>query len=205
MTPNSTVLFIGDSVTDAGRDRSDPTSLGNGYPRQVAQTCSRTRPGDGVRFLNRGISGNRVRDLRARWQEDCLDLTPDVVSILIGINDTWRRYDSGDPTSADDFARDYDHILARTTDALAARLVLVEPFVLPVTAGQHGWREDLDPKLEVVRRLAMEYGATLVPLDGLMAKAAAGQDATELAADGVHPTDEGHAVIARSWLEATTS
>jgi acyl-CoA thioesterase-1 len=204
LTPKSTVLFIGDSVTDAGRDRSDPNGLGGGYPRLVADTCSRTRPGDGVRFLNRGISGNRVRDLRARWQEDCLDLTPDVVSILIGINDTWRRYDSGDPTSADDFARDYDHILARTTDALPARLVLVEPFLLPVTAGQHSWREDLDPKLEVVRRLAAEYGATLVPLDELLAKAAADQGAAELAADGVHPTDAGHALIARFWLEAAT-
>nr|WP_092883209.1 SGNH/GDSL hydrolase family protein [Actinopolymorpha cephalotaxi] len=205
MTPNTTVLFIGDSVTDAGRERSDPNGLGGGYPRLVAETYTRARPGDGVRFLNRGISGNRVRDLRARWQEDCLDLTPDVVSILIGINDTWRRYDSGDATSADDFARDYDHILARTTDALPARLVLVEPFLLPVTAGQHGWREDLDPKLEVVRRLAKEYAATLVPLDGLMAGAAADREATDLAADGVHPTDEGHALIARSWLEATTS
>ncbi len=201
LTQNSTVLFIGDSVTDAGRDRSDPNSLGHGYPRLVADSY-RTRSGDGVRFVNRGISGNRVRDLRARWQEDCLDLTPDVVSILIGINDTWRRYDSGDATSADDFARDYDHILARTTDALPARLVLVEPFVLPVTAGQHSWREDLDPKVEVVRRLAREYAATLVPLDELLAKAAADQDAAALAADGVHPTDEGHAQIARFWLDA---
>ncbi|MGW5358711.1 SGNH/GDSL hydrolase family protein [Actinopolymorpha pittospori] len=204
LKPQSKVLFIGDSITDAGRDRTDPDDLGRGYPRLVAATYAEAHPGDGVRFLNRGISGNRVRDLRARWEPDCLDLAPDVVSVMIGINDTWRRYDRADATSAEDFAADYERILALTTDRLTARLVLVEPFLLPVRPGQDSWREDLDPKIAVVRRLAREYAATLVPLDTIVTAAAANRDAAELAGDGVHPTMEGHALIAGTWLEATT-
>lgn len=204
LKPQSKVLFIGDSITDAGRDRIDPDDLGSGYPRLVAATYTEAHPGDGVRFLNRGISGNRVRDLRARWEVDCLDLAPDVVSVMIGINDTWRRYDSADATSAADFASDYERILALTTDRLTARLVLVEPFLLPVRPGQDAWREDLDPKIAVVRRLAREYDATLVPLDTVVTAAATTRDPATLAADGVHPTMEGHALIASCWLEATT-
>jgi acyl-CoA thioesterase I len=194
------VLFIGDSITDAGRDRSDPDDLGGGYPSLVAAICGST-PDLGATFVNRGISGNRVRDLRARWQADCLDLAADVVSIMIGINDTWRRYDSNDATSVDDFARDYDDILAETRDRVSA-LVLVEPFLLPVTDEQQVWREDLDPKIAVVRDLADKYAATLVPLDSVMVRFARERNPAALAGDGVHPTPAGHALIARTWLAA---
>lgn len=197
------VLFIGDSITDAGRDRSDPDHLGGGYAALVA-AYARNPTGDGqgtVTFHNRGISGDRVRDLRARWQTDCLDLAPDVLSIMIGINDTWRRYDNGDPTSADDFARDYDEILNQTRDRVAS-LLLVEPFLLPVRSEQHSWREDLEEKIAVVHKLAEQYAATLVPLDTLLTEAARDNGAAALAGDGVHPTPEGHALIARHWLAA---
>ncbi|MEQ7123470.1 SGNH/GDSL hydrolase family protein [Actinopolymorpha sp. B11F2] len=197
----SRVLFIGDSITDAGRDRGDPRDLGGGYPRVVAQTYAGNSEGGPVTFLNRGISGNRVRDLRERWQADCLDLKPDVVSIMIGVNDTWRRYDSGDPTSVEAFERDYRAILQATVDNSRAALVLVEPFLLPVRPGQDSWREDLDPKIAVVRRLAADHDATLVPLDSVLTHAATTRPADELAADGVHPTPAGHALIAHTWLE----
>ncbi|HZC25916.1 MAG TPA: SGNH/GDSL hydrolase family protein [Actinopolymorphaceae bacterium] len=203
LQPDTHVLFIGDSITDAGRDRSDPDHLGGGYAALVAAYAQNPTADQlaKVRFANRGISGNRVRDLRARWQTDCLDLAPDVVSIMIGINDTWRRYDSGDATSVDDFARDYDEILSRTRDNVAA-LLLVEPFLLPVRPEQHGWREDLDPKIAVVHTLAERYSATLVPLDTLLTQAAGDVGPAALAGDGVHPTPEGHALIARHWLAA---
>jgi len=202
--PTAPVLFIGDSVTDAGRDRSDPDDLGGGYPALVAASyAAAARPGssDGVCFVNRGISGNRVRDLRVRWRQDCLDLAPELVSIMIGVNDMWRRYDAGDPTPVEDFERDYRAILTDTVDNGAPRLVLVEPFLLPVREEQRAWRTDLDPKIAVVRQLAEDYSATLVPLDEELTRAAATRAPADLAGDGVHPTPEGHAVIARLWSD----
>jgi len=196
------VLFQGDSITDGGRHYQNGDDLGAGYAMIAASWFSAAYPAKRVRFLNRGISGNRVKDLRGRWQEDCLDLQPTWVSIFIGINDTWRRYDSNDPTSTQDFAAAYRVILERTCAALPARLILGEPFLLPVLAGQDRWREDLDPKIAVVRQLAREFQAILVPLDGIFAQAATRREAAFWAADGVHPSAAGHALIAQAWLRA---
>lgn len=196
------VLFQGDSITDCGRDRGNGANLGQGYAMMAAAWFSALYPEKHVRFLNRGISGNRVKDLRARWQADCLDLQPAWVSILVGINDTWRRYDHGDPTSTEDYEAAYRAILQAVRDRLGARLVLCEPFLLPVPADRMLWREDLDPKIDVVRRLAGEFGAVLVPLDGVFAAAAARREPEFWAPDGVHPTLAGHALIARAWLQA---
>ncbi|MEJ5197522.1 MAG: SGNH/GDSL hydrolase family protein [Anaerolineae bacterium] len=197
---NALVLFQGDSITDAGRNYADPADLGTGYAMLVAAWFSAAYPEKRVRFLNRGISGNRVRDLRQRWQRDCLDLRPTWVSILIGINDTWRRYDSGDPTSAEAFERDYRAILTATRDRLAARLIICEPFLLPVPDDRIAWREDLDPKIAAVRRLAREFDALYIPLDGLFAAAATRREPAFWLPDGVHPTPAGHALTAQAWL-----
>jgi acyl-CoA thioesterase I len=199
---NAVVLFQGDSITDAGRLREDPGHLGGGYASLAAAWFSARFPERRVRFLNRGISGNRAADLRARWQRDCVDLRPDWVSILIGINDTWRRYDSGDPTSAEAYAADYRAILERTRAETEARLILCEPFVLPVPEDRRAWRADLDPKIAAVRDLAREFGALYVPLDGIFAAASTRREPAFWAADGVHPTPAGHALIAQSWLRA---
>ncbi len=199
--PGGRVLFIGDSITDAGRDRLTGEDLGGGYAMQAAAWFTLGQPRAGIRFSNRGISGNRVRDLHARWAKDCLALAPDLVSVLIGVNDTWRRYDSGELTSTEEYERDYRDILAQTREHTTARLVLIEPFLLPVTDEQHLWREDLDPRIGVTRRLAHEFGALLVPADGLFAQAAAaGGDPRVWCDDGVHPTHAGHALLARAWL-----
>jgi lysophospholipase L1-like esterase len=155
-----------------------------------------------VRFLNRGIAGNRACDLRARWQRDCLDLRPAWVSVMIGINDTWRRYDSGDPTPVKAFERDYRAVLTAVHDRLGVRLILCEPFLLPVPEDRITWREDLDPKIAVVRRLAQEFEAIYVPLDGLFAAAATRREPAFWLPDGVHPTPAGHALIAQAWLRA---
>jgi lysophospholipase L1-like esterase len=195
------VLFIGDSITDAGRDRSCGDDLGTGYAMMASAWFTARHPGHRATFLNRGISGDRVRDLRARWEDDCLALAPQVVSVLIGINDTWRRYTRDDPTSADDFARDYRHLLVATRP-LGAQLVLVEPFLVPLDDAQRAWRADLDPKVEVVRTLAAEFGATLVAVDELFQ--AAGVDGRVWTRDGVHPTPFGHALIAQAWLRAVS-
>ncbi len=205
---NDRVLFMGDSVTDCGRGRPESggseSDLGSGYPAIIAAWYSALHPEKCVTFFNRGISGNRVRDLRARWQKDCLDLHPTLVSILIGVNDTWRRFDNGDITSAEAFERDYRAILDPSR-ASGARLVLCEPFCLPVPDDRRGWRVDLDPRIHIVRRLAVEYQAALVPLDGIFAQAAARRDPAFWLPDGVHPTPAGHALLSQAWLSAVNS
>lgn len=200
--PNATVLFQGDSITDAGRSRENDADLGRGYPAMVAAWFSALYPEQGVHFLNRGISGNRAKDLRARWQADCLDLAPTWVSILIGINDTWRRYDSNDPTSAQVYEDNFRAILEQTRDKLDANIIILEPFVLPTPPDRAAWRVDLDPKIAVARKLALEFGARFVPLDGASAAAATQREMSFWLADGVHPAPAGHALIAQAWLRA---
>lgn len=195
------VLFIGDSITDVSRNRENPNDLGRGYAMMAAGLFGSAYPDMGVTFYNRGISGNRVKDLQSRWQEDCLDLKPTLVSIYIGVNDCWRRYDRDDPTSLESFAQGYRDLLVQTKEQLGAKLVIVEPFVLPVPEDRKQWREDLDPKIQAVRELAREFNALLVPLDGLFAQASTRADSAYWAPDGVHPSPAGHALIAKAWLE----
>jgi len=196
------VLFQGDSITDAGRDRQADGDLGRGYAQMAAAWFSALYPEKNVRFRNRGIGGNRSRDLKARWREDCLDLKPDWVSIMIGINDTWRRYDSNDPTTCEAYEADYRQILTRVRDEPGAQLIVIEPFALPTPPDRLEWRVDLDPKIQAARRLAREFGAVYVPMDGIFAAACSRASADFWAPDGVHPTPAGHALIARSWLKA---
>lgn len=192
-----TILLTGDSITDAGRDRSDLASRGTGYAALVGAAL----PGE--RVLNTGIGGNRVVDLQSRWDDDVLAHAPDVLSVMIGINDTWRRYDSGSTTSAEAFATGYRDLVTRAQAAGVARILLVEPFLLPVTPAQWSWREDLDPKIQAVRRLATDLGTGYLATDGPLAQRAAALGsggAAALADDGVHPTPEGHRFLADLWL-----
>lgn len=196
------VLFQGDSITDAGRVAEGPDGLGSGYAMMAASWFQAMYPEKNVTFLNRGLSGNRAKDLEARWQKDCIDLKPTWVSVMIGINDTWRRYDSNDPTPAEAYEKSYRNILQQVRSSLHAGLVLIEPFVLPVPEDRKQWRMDLDPRIHIVRRLALEFRAILVPLDGVFAAAATQRPPAFWAADGVHPSRAGHALIAQSWLRA---
>jgi acyl-CoA thioesterase I len=198
----ATVLFQGDSITDAGRDRQEHHHLGYGYAMLAASWFQALYPEKGVHFLNRGIGGDRTGDLRRRWQADCLELQPAWVSVMIGINDTWRRYDRDDPTSVETFEENYRAALEDVTTKLGARLILLEPFVVPVPVDRVQWREDLDPKIAVVRQLAREFHAILVPLDGIFAQASTQREPAFWAGDGVHPSNAGHALIAQSWLRA---
>lgn len=199
------IVFIGDSITDAGR-RDDPDHLGHGYVRLVSEALAAR--GDTRPIVNTGISGNRVVDLRARWERDALAHDPELLSVYVGVNDTWRRYDSGDPTTADAFEQSYRSILREAQDRLAPRMILVEPFVLPVTAEQERWgAEDLDAKRAVVATLAAEFGAAFIPLQSFLLDAAAQHGSgraghAALAADGVHPTPLGSELIAGAWLAA---
>jgi lysophospholipase L1-like esterase len=199
------IVFIGDSITDAGR-RDDPDHLGDGYVRRVVDALAAR--GDARPVINTGISGDRAVDLERRWEADALALDPQLLSIYVGINDTWRRYDAGDPTSTEVFEASYRSLLTSAQERLSPRMILVEPFVLPVTSEQERWgADDLDAKRAVVAELAAEFGAAFVPLQSLLLDAAAQQGSgraghATLAEDGVHPTALGSELIADAWLGA---
>lgn len=199
------VLFQGDSITDAGRSRENDRELGQGYANFIAAWLSARYPERSLTFLNRGISGNRIYDLENRWTEDCLALKPDWLSIMIGINDTWRRYDSQTPSPLAEYEACYRRLLDRVSAESDARIILLEPFVLPTPPDRIAWREDLDPRIDAVRRVARDYEALYLPLDGLFAAASTKREPAFWAADGVHPTQAGHALIAQAWIEAMES
>jgi acyl-CoA thioesterase I len=202
MKDQTTILFIGDSITDAGRSFDNSAVFGSGYMNMIAAFFPTLYPEKNVCFINKGIGGNRVKDLKARWQEDCLDLKPDWVSIMIGINDCWRRFDCNDPTTTESYENDYKYILAQTRDQLHARLIIFEPFLLQISTDLNKWRDDLDPKIQATRRLAIEFGAIYIPLDGLFAQMSTQKPPKFWSQDGVHPSQAGHALIAQQWLEA---
>ncbi|MEV6583816.1 GDSL-type esterase/lipase family protein [Streptomyces sp. NPDC051582] len=212
--PGSTVMFTGDSITDCRRLESED-GLGFGYPLRIAGEWGLRHPDRPVTWLNTGIGGHKVMDLEARWQKDVLDAHPDVVSILVGVNDMgWHTLDpEGYVISAREFEAGYDRLLAPLAEA-GTELILIEPFLLPIhgvveAGGDHArigekereeWRVDLDPKIQVVRGLARRYGAHLLAADGMFAGLSSTGGPEHWAADSVHPTPAGHAALAAAWL-----
>lgn len=202
LKPNSTILFHGDSITDAGRTYDNQTSLGEGYPLMVKQYLDIFHRDLDITVVNRGVSGFRSADLVAKWDADCIALNPDYVSILIGINDTWRSFDNNDPTYTEEYERNYRNILTKTATELDCQLIILEPFLIPSAPEKSAWRNDLDPKIGVARALAREFGAIYIPLDGYFAAKSTRVNPAYFSEDGVHPTTHGHAVIAKLWLDA---
>lgn len=190
------IVFVGDSVTDCGR-RADPSGLGDGYVRRLAQRDELLH----ASIFNRGIGGNRTPDLLERWERDVLELEPTTVSLLVGINDVWRRYDRDDPTPIEDFRANYRALLTSLTDR-NIEIVVMDPFLIPVFVEQSRWAEDLDPKISAIHALAEEFGAHLIPLHAMLNDIAISTGAHAIAADGVHPTSLGHDLIAAMWMRA---
>ncbi|MFZ2539467.1 MAG: SGNH/GDSL hydrolase family protein [Oscillospiraceae bacterium] len=205
---NSKILFQGDSITDAGRTYDvqlegivTPCELGIGYPNKVKEFLDTFFKDKNITVLNRGISGNRTIDLRNRWDKDCIDLKPDYLSILIGVNDTWRRYDANDSTCAEEYEANFRHLLQRAKDELNCEIIILEPFLIPTDRNKDCWYEDLIWKIQVARKLAREFGATFISLDGAFASKCTEMEPSYWSLDGVHPTDAGHSFIARLWLD----
>jgi len=192
------LIFIGDSITDAGRDRTDPSSLGDGY---VSMLASELTDG-GAEVINLGIAGNRAADLAARWDSELLPAAPDVLTVYIGVNEVWRRFDSDDPTPTEEFESTMRGLLASAIQACSPQLILMEPYLLPVSDEQRAWLPELDEKRAAVARVATEFSAQLVPLHDVLTEAARGRDAAEFAPDGVHPLPAGSRAIAGAWREA---
>ena len=203
----SVILFQGDSITDCGRDRmvTDPNranALATGYPLLIAAELLRARPEAGLRIFNRGVSGNTVPDLDARWQADALDLRADILSILIGVNDIWHKLNGNYTGTVEQYETGYGALLDRTRQALpGVRLIVLEPFVLRTGAVTDAWFPEFDQRRAVAARVAERTGATFVRLHGLFERLSREAPPAYWAADGVHPTVAGHGVIARAWLE----
>lgn len=148
-----------------------------------------------MKFVNRGVGGDGIRDLKNRWKKDCLDLKPDLVSILVGVNDvTWRG------TSTESFEADYRSILEQTRQ-LKCQIVLLEPFLLPLVEDFLELTKELNKKIEVIRKIANEFEIKVIPLNDIFLKACVKRDASFWSLDGAHPTLAGHALIAQSWIK----
>ena len=200
------ILFQGDSITDGNRGRTnDPNHImGHGYAFSIASRAGARFPEKGLTFYNRGISGNRVPDLIARWQQDTLALTPAILSILIGVNDTDTAIRLEDTTAIKKFEEGYRALITETKKHLpSCQLVLCEPFIAPVGRVKEdwsSWQREIEMKQEVVRRIAKEYQTLLVPLQKVFNEAATKVSADYWIWDGIHPTVAGHELIAREWL-----
>ena len=195
------ILFQGDSITDAGRDRSDIHNLGFGYPKYAAEEIRNAFPDREFEFIDLGISGNRAENLRDRWTEDAIDIKPDVISILIGINDTWHSAADKNWMPNEYFEECYRGILERIKKETSAKIIILEQFLLPAPDKEF-FHVDLDPKIQITRKLAREFADVFVPLDGLFAAECVREPWTEFSGDGVHPNEKGARLIGKFYLEA---
>lgn len=202
------ILFQGDSITDAGRDRrvaqeNSASALGGGYPLLAASHMLRAHPDGELRIFNRGVSGDKVPALQARWETDTIALKPDVLSILVGVNDLWHKLTGGYAGTVADFESQYTELLRHTREALpTVRFVILEPFVLRTGAVDAKWFPEFDVRRAVAARVAKKAGATFIPLQSIFTKLAKSAPPSYWLADGVHPTIAGHAAIADRWREA---
>ncbi|WP_193104118.1 GDSL-type esterase/lipase family protein [Brachybacterium sp. FME24] len=194
-----TLLFIGDSITDCSRGE-DPAGLGYGYVRLLAEHFAAHEPTS--RVLNRGIGGDKVADLVARFGTDCLDLDPQVVTIYVGVNDAWHYYTRGELVTPETFEEGYRYLLDQLSATRpAVPVLLVVPFVADITDEMAQIHDDLDAKVAIIRDLAREFRHRVVDLEVVLERAwTAGHTPASIAADGVHPAIAGHRLIADAWL-----
>lgn len=204
-----TVLFQGDSITDAGRQNrqkpkpNDQNSMGNGYACMAASSLLTQKPDLRLSIYNRGISGNKVHQLDARWQSDCLDHKPDILSILIGVNDIWHGLKGKYDGTVQRYENDYRGLISRTRKALPnVQLVICEPFVLRCGAVTEKWFPEFERYRASARKVADEQGSLFVPFHEMFEQAIKFAPPHHWAKDGVHPTPYGAALMADHWLQA---
>ena len=197
------ILFQGDSVTDAGRDRSDPHDMGNGYPRFASAMIQDSFPDTEFEFVNLGISGNRTEHLVARLESDFIEIQPDIVSIMIGINDVWHHYAHEFVETTDEqFEKNYRFVLDAIKSRTNARILMIQPFLLEtVDPAKQVLCEELARKQAIIKRLADEYADAYLPLDEILHQEV-DADPAEYSRDGVHPTPDGACRIGEAYLGA---
>jgi len=206
------LLFQGDSITDAGRDKerempNEASSFGMGYAHLAASWLLQELASKELTIYNRGISGNKVFQLAERWEEDCLALKPDILSVLIGVNDYWHMRNGRYEGTPELFENDYRALLQRTTSSLPdVRLVICQPFLLPGTSAvDESWLLPFSAYQEAAARLAEEFNAVWVPFQDSFNSAVQCAPATYWTGDGVHPSMAGAQLMAESWLHSIGS
>jgi lysophospholipase L1-like esterase len=199
---SDTIVFYGDSITFHCRDVLYPGHLGGGYVNFVAAQLHARLASPDLKIYNRGISGDRIYDLENRLERDVLPLAPTIVSLLAGVNDTLLRYSKNVISPVSDFAASYRRVLEKLRAAGVREFILLEPFLLPVDEEKRRMREDLSPRIDAIRQLAVEFQTAFIPLDGLFAEAATRAPAAHWTADGVHPgATTGDGLIADAWMQ----
>ena len=206
------ILFQGDSITDAGRSREKAAipnmqaGLGGGYAWLAASQLLVDRTGQDIRIYNRGISGNKVYQLAERWETDCLEIKPSLLSILIGVNDLWHKLNGKYEGTVDVYERDYRTLLARTRKAFPKiKLVVCEPFVLRCGAVDEKWFPEFDTYRAAAKRVADSSGAVFVPFHQMFERAVLYAPPEHWAKDGVHPSSAGAALMAHEWLKCVAT
>lgn len=204
------LLFIGDSITDCGRARPHGEglggALGNGYVQMVDALLGATNPQLSLRIINNGTSGNTVRDLKNRWNEDVLELRPDWLSIMIGTNDVWRQLDSPRQTEIHVLPDEYEHTLRELVSSTRSGLqglILMTPFYLEPLR-EDAMRAHMDEYGAIVRNIAREHDAIFVDTQAAFDAVLQHAHSSSLAWDRVHPNAVGHMTIARAWLHAVS-
>ena len=199
------IVFQGDSITDARRARDVEEYLGSGYPTMVAGDLGVKYPGV-YSCVNRGVSGNRIVDVYARIKMDLWNLEPDVLSILIGVNDVWHEAGNRNGVDAVRFEKMYRILVEDTKERFPdIRILVLEPFVLLGTATEAKWDEfhgEVLLRAAAAKRVAADYGLIFVPLQGMFDEACKTAPADYWLGDGVHPTPFGHRLIADAWEKA---
>lgn len=211
LKPGATVLLQGDSITDAGRSRetqdtaNDFAMLGNGYAKLIAYHLLTEHADKNLKIYNRGISGHKVPDLDKRWDKDCIDLKPDVLSILIGVNDMWHKMNGRYDGTVESYESGYKALLTRTKEALPnVQIIVCEPFVLRCGAIKDDWFPEFDQRRAGALAAAQSVGAVFVPFQSMFdAAVAAGSPPNHWAGDGVHPSGHGQGLMASRWLSDT--
>ncbi len=208
---NAVVLFQGDSITDAGRDRTtanivnDSSALGKGYAGMAATNLLVDHADLDLQIWNRGISGHKVFQLAERWDADCLAMKPDVLSILIGVNDIWHMLNGKYDGTVEVYENDYRALIERTKKALPEiTLVICEPFVLKCGAVNEKWFPAFDGYRAAAKKVATEFNAIFVPFQSMFDEAIQYATPNHFAGDGVHPSPFGAALMAHTWVRTVT-
>jgi lysophospholipase L1-like esterase len=206
------LLFQGDSITDAGRDKehelpNNAGSFGTGYAIMAASWLLRELAGKELTIYNRGISGNKVYQLAERWEKDCIILKPSVLSILIGVNDYWHMRDGRYAGTPEVYENDYRALLQQTRSLLpGVRFVICQPFVLTGTSAvDESWLKPFSVYQEIAEKLATEFNAIWVPFQEAFHDAVKCAPAAYWTGDGVHPSMAGAQLMAETWLQAVAS
>ncbi|MBQ4515627.1 MAG: SGNH/GDSL hydrolase family protein [Clostridia bacterium] len=199
-----TILFQGDSITDCYRTKENDLHNGTGYATRVSAQLSYDFPGE-YKLLNRGISGNRITDLYSRIKIDIINLKPDYISILIGVNDVWHEVGHKNGVAAEKFEKIYNMLIEEIKEELPdVKIMILEPFVLKSTATEEEWdtfRTETEKRAQAAKRVAEKHNLVFVPLQEKFDEMAAKQPEPYWTWEGVHPSAAGHELIARKWLE----